>query len=193
MYDKLTNEPVRSASILYNDSVVTKTNYVGFFQLKSNPGDTILITHENYGVQSLVTPSQSNFQIGLEILEEKLEFEEGMDNFYKHFSKNIRYPAQPMRANISTKIFVEFTIDSLGRSNLVRVYNDPNKSFSQDLPKIFKSLKGSWSKKYANKTFIIPIIYRIQGREQKEYALPETIQADKILNDIVVTAIGSYR
>ncbi|QMU29392.1 hypothetical protein [Adhaeribacter radiodurans] len=193
MYDKLTKEPVRSASIVHYDSVVTKTNYAGFFQVKSNPGDTILITHNNYGAQSLVTPSKTDFQIGLEILKEKLEFEEGLGNFYKHFGKSIRYPAQPLRANITTKIFVEFKIDSLGRSNLVRVYNDPDKSFSQDLPKIFKSLKGSWSKKYVDKTFILPIIYRIQGRSQNENALPETVQADIILEDIVVTALGSNK
>ncbi|MGF1636690.1 MAG: energy transducer TonB [Cyclobacteriaceae bacterium] len=186
--DNLTKKPLENVEIYKGDTVPLKTNDSGFSQFKASVGDTLFISCINYVEKFIVLPNQPRIQVGLDIAEEKMSYEEGMVLFYKHWAANLRYPNKARSKNIQAYIYVEFTIDSLGYSQYIRIHNDRKNLFENEIIQALDSYLGKWSVEYLNKTFLFPIRFRLAGLTPPEKKVWDGITPDILLQELVVMA-----
>jgi hypothetical protein len=191
--DNLTKKPVNNASIQVGDSINgTKSNFLGFLQLKSVLGDTIHLSHPDYESSSICLTNNGKITVGLDLKESKLDFTGGIEALYKQLGASLTYPSSARSRSIQQMVLVEFRIDSLGKMVNVKVYNDVKKVFEKDIIQVFKKLKGNWSKNYIDLVFILPITYRIAGANNLDDSISlEGIIHNRVLSEFVITAYSS--
>jgi len=122
---------VNEVIIKKKDSVLAKSNHLGFFQIVSIPNDTILLSHTDYGEKILKIPTEAKFTIELEKYNPKKDtiyFPEnvdkvalpviGMDAFYKMWADNVLknggYPKEARQRGVEGKVFIYFIVDENG-------------------------------------------------------------------------------
>jgi hypothetical protein len=191
--DNLTKKPVKDALIYFNDSISSKTNYLGYSQINVSTGDTISISSIDYSEKFIIVPTEQKFQIGIEKNNDKLGFTGGMRAFYKQLADNLTYPSKARSKKIQSDIFVEFKIDSVGHSRVTQVHNDVNGVFEKEIKRVFKSIKGAWDIEYSDRTFLLPIKFRILPLTPPNDIEFESITIDRKLTAVVLTISGGFR
>jgi hypothetical protein len=184
--DDLTKKPVKDASIHVGDSI-SKTNYMGYAQAVASTGDTMTISCPEYVAKYIIVPASQKFQLTLQKEIKELGYTGGVGNFYDHFASNLRYPGKARMKKIQAQIYVEFRVDSLGSSNIIQIHNDVDGLFGPEINRVFKTIRGKWDRVYSSRVFLLPLKFRIRSLSTlKETELKE-VNADIVLNEIVVT------
>jgi hypothetical protein len=187
--DNLTKRPVKDALIYVNDSIQSKTNYLGYSQTNGLIGDTLLISCIDYNEKFIIIPPEPKFQVGIEKKEDKLGFTGGVRAFYEHWSANLKYPGKARSKQIQSVIYVEFKVDSLGNSSLTRIHNDVTGLFENEVSRVFKSIAGKWDIEYSNRTFLLPIKFRMASLNPPNDIQLKNMTPDRKLSEIVVTVL----
>lgn len=96
----------------------------------------------------------------------KPDFPEGMKEFYKYLSKNMRYPAELARQKINGTVMMKFTVNQDGSiSNLVPT-NNANPLFAQEAYRIISQspawVPGKIRGQLANVVFRMPISFNMR-------------------------------
>lgn len=183
----LTDKPINEASILIQDSIFTKTNYLGYFQIKANQNDTLVINHPDYEPQYIVLPITTKFQVLLNLKKELLEYSLGLSGFYKELQKRIRYPKKALNKRLQVRLLIELKIDSLGRATVHSDNNPAHEIFLKEIERSFKDLPGNWSKEYAGKVLILPVLFKIQSMPPQEIGTNVFPNNKVVLSEVVVT------
>jgi|WetSurMetagenome_2_1015567.scaffolds.fasta_scaffold02539_7 periplasmic protein TonB len=68
------------------------------------------------------------------------EFPGGEEALYKYLSKNIKYPKEASKNNITGKVDMRFLIDSLGNTRMVTVIKSSNPIFEEEATRLIQSL-----------------------------------------------------
>lgn len=182
--DNLSQEPLNEVYIYHLDSVLTSTNVKGFAQFNASEGDTLILKCADYNTKVIVLPVDQQFLVGLDIEEGKLDFQEGIKQFFMFWARNINYPEKARTKKVQTNVYVEFTVDSAGHSKLLNIHNDINGLFQPEITRVFESMSGTWSPSYANKIFILPIAFRIDGLKPPKNDEVLEIKFDRLLSNI---------
>ena len=178
--DALTGEPIRDVIIDVDENRHTRSNHLGYFQLDISAGDTLILAHDKYENESIVVPESSRFKLAISLKERQLDISGGVHIFYKDLAKNLRFPSKAYDKKIREFTIVEFKIDSLGASNIIAIHGDNDNIFERDIKKAFKKISGRWSQKYADKTFILPIVFQLNGYDRP---VPEPHEFDQLTHD----------
>jgi hypothetical protein len=186
--DNLTKKALNGAVIYVSDSVTSKANYLGYSQIKASSGDTILITCIDYAEKFIVVPTEAKFQVGLEKKEDELDFIGGIRAFYDYWAVNLKYPSKARTQKVQADIYVEFKVDSLGYSRLIKIHGDRDGPFEHEINRVFKNISGNWATEYSNRTFLLPVKFRITSLTPPSGNELGNINVDRKLSEIVVTA-----
>ena len=65
LIDNATKAPIANATVKRGTSS-TQTNHLGYFQLSAASGDTLIVTHQEYGELAVTVPAQTRFAIALD-------------------------------------------------------------------------------------------------------------------------------
>lgn len=190
--DNLTKKPLENIQISARQQTV-HSNERGYAQFSASEGDTLGLWHPDFEEKTIVVPSATNFQVTMDMLENKLLFLSGMEKFYAHFSRNLKYPTDLRRKNIESYMIILFRVGESGNSQILEVMGENKDGFLEQIPSLFSSLPGNWDTAYSGRTFALPIVFR--KHNGKELAAP-TLNGkdyDRLFDPIIVTGYDTSR
>jgi hypothetical protein len=147
--DKDSGSPIKEATItLIGTTFETKTNVLGFFQVKVDIVNEITIVSQDYPPMQTNIPSdvnsfiiklvkQTNLQTQEKVfveIDESATFPSGMPGFYNYVSKNLKYPKTAKKKGITGRVYVEFIVERDGAINKESVRALTAKEVSEFLP-----------------------------------------------------------
>lgn len=184
--DNLTKKPVKDASIFLNDSTLTQTNYLGFAQIEASDGDTVLISNADYNKTVFVVLTEKRLQTGIDPKE--LSYTGGLGTFYTYIGEKVKYPAELRKKGTQSVIYIEFEIDSEGKSNIIEIHNDIKGVFKSYFEEIFKMMPGSWDPAYAGRIFLLPVRFLISSLPPPTTPDRPVKHFDYVMTDVFVTS-----
>lgn len=107
------------------------------------------------------------------VVEESAQPVDGMANFYKFTSSNIRYPAQARRMGIEGRVFVEFVVGKDGSLQDITVIKGIGSGCDEEAVRVLK-LSPRWQPakqrgKAVKQRIVLPIVFKLH-RTQGDYS-----------------------
>jgi TonB family protein len=113
---------------------------------------------------SVTAPNPNSSKVVDEI-DQPAEFIGGMEEFGKYLQGRIKYPAAAQRANISGKVYVEFTVDKDGYSNDFKTVKGVGYGCDEEAIRVLQSVPRWNPARSKNKTvpstLVIPISFQL--------------------------------
>jgi hypothetical protein len=190
--EHLTKKPMENIQITAGQQTVL-SNERGYAQFSASEGDTLGLWHPDFEEKTIVVPSATNFQATMDRLENKLLFQPGMDKFYAHFSRNLKYPTDLRRKNIESYMIILFRVEESGSSQILETFGENSDGFSEQIPSLFEKLPGTWDSTYAGRTFALPIVFRKHNGKELNAPTLDAMLYDRLFNPIVVTGYDTVR
>ncbi|HPM29528.1 MAG TPA: energy transducer TonB [Chryseolinea sp.] len=159
LVDSKSDDVIKGAIVKRADSS-THTNHLGFFKIAALVGDTLQITHSEYGEKFIVVPDASKFTIGLDRLEtiekiylpesvdKKPEPESGMEQIYRQWGSYVakaKYPEEAKKNGVVGKVTISFIVDENGEVLDLKVEKGIGYGCDEIALDGFRSLKVKWS------------------------------------------------
>lgn len=186
--DQETKKPVTEASVSILDrNVETTSNALGYFQVIVDTADYLIIKKQFYEAGVVKVPSTTGFQIQINKMKHA-DYEGGLEEFNEFFLKNVRYPLLAREKGTQGRLYVSFTIDSLGQMSNINTIKDIGNDCGLEVTELLKKVPSQWIPAEAETTFILPVIFRLGDSKLKlkEIKLPPGV----LLTELVITAKG---
>ena len=108
------------------------------------------------------TPDEQKIFIAVE---QQPEFPDGQKELYKFLSKNIHYPEQAVRANVSGKVYVSFVVELDGTIANVRITKGIGFSCDEEAERVIKLMPkwtpGKQNGKNVRVFYNMPVVYQL--------------------------------
>lgn len=168
--DNETKKPLAEIELSRGDTTV-RTNILGFFQLKANTGDSIIISNEGYGTKMILVPEVSQFLIGLDKtpntdkvyredeVDQAPEPEVGFVRFYSKWASSNDYPKNARRMGIQGTVKIFYVVGETGEIIESGIIEGFNKECDEAALSSFRKLILKWKPgvKDGNKVNVIMI------------------------------------
>lgn len=123
-----------------------------------------------------------------EVVEQMPEFADGgIPGFMKYLSRSIKYPVKAQTNHIEGRVVVEFIVAKDGSITNVKVSRSVNPDLDQEAIRVISAMPkwkaGMQRGKAVNVRFSVPVMFRLQSKDTKQYKPANNEKAD-----IVVTA-----
>lgn len=123
-----------------------------------------------------------------EVVEQMPEFADGgIPGFMKYLSRSIKYPVKAQTNHIEGRVVVEFIVAKDGSITNVKVSRSVNPDLDQEAIRVISAMPkwkaGMQRGKAVNVRFSVPVMFRLQSKDTKQYKPANNEKAD-----VVVTA-----
>jgi TonB family protein len=173
LIDSGTKSAIANA-VVKKGSTTTQTNHLGYFQLNAVAGDTLVVTHAEYGELVLLVPAQTRFALALDKIDNtgKVKPEPaaglgkllsgnnqvyaadqvdqkptplmGEDKFIEQWNKLVEYPKDAKRNKAEGTVEIYFVVDQSGKVVDSGVEKGIGKGFDGAALKAFRRTKAEW-------------------------------------------------
>ena len=153
--DSETKKPISDSKVSREDTIVI-TNSLGFFQLRTNTGDTITITHHAYGTKMVLVPDIERFSIEIDKnsepdkvykkdeVDQAPEPELGIDKFYLKWATTAEYPRNARRLGFEGTVKIFFVVDENGAISESGIIEGFNRECNEAALESFRKLALKW-------------------------------------------------
>jgi len=189
LLDYRTKNPVEGATVIvYKGTSATSSNARGYFQLSSNDGDSLLISHPEYILAFIPVPEVDNFTLYIDKQGAYPEYLQGEAQLYSYLWANLKFPVSEITKRKEEVLFVELCVDSTGIITSCKALNDLGKKFEKATIPVFEAIPGRWSASHQSSKFIFPVLFKI-GLKETDIEVPMiNIPEGKMMTQIIVYA-----
>ena len=124
-------------------------------------------------------------------VEEKPEFNGGLDAMYKYLGKNIEYPAQAKRLGIEGRVFVQFIINEDGSMSDIQAVKGIGAGCDAEAVRVIRNMPnwqpGRNNGQNVKVRMVIPIFFKLDGSEVKHKKISEK-NKEKAMEELVVVS-----
>jgi TonB family protein len=172
LIDSESKAPIANATVK-KSGTSTVTNHLGYFQLNAAAGDTLVVSHQEYGELVLVTPAQTRFALALEKPKpaevkiapatgtEKLlrgssavykasEVERtpvpvmGLEKFREEWAKSVEYPSDARKEKTQGTVEIYFVVNATGKIIDSGIEKGIGNGCENAALKAFRRMKAEW-------------------------------------------------
>ena len=182
-------KPVDSVDVaVYKGTSVTMTNGHGYFQMTVDANDSLLITHPNYKIGLIPVPKVDVFNVFIESADEYPTYLDGDAILFSFLQQNLVYPGRAISKSIEGILFIEVQVDSSGSPITCKALNEIGGNCAKRTLEVFNSIPGKWSVSFERKSFIFPVVFKLDGKS-KEIDLPKIqLPQARIMESIYVAS-----
>ncbi|OHX67282.1 energy transducer TonB [Flammeovirga pacifica] len=124
-------------------------------------GEAIEVVEDDYTAES----DEKVEEEILDIVQKTAEFPGGLGKFYKFLGKNIKYPRQAQRMNVTGKVYVQFVIGKDGSITDMKVVKGLGAGLDEEALRVLK-LSPKWSPaeqrgRIVRQRMVIPISFKL--------------------------------
>jgi TonB family protein len=92
-------------------------------------------------------------------------YEKGIQGFYQHLAKTLRYPAHARRYGIEGKVYVHFKVSKTGNIEFVSIFKGVNKYLDQEAARVFVQapdwVPATQNQEKIDSYYILPITFKL--------------------------------
>ena len=172
--------------LIYKGTSTTKTTENGYFQLTVEEEDSLLFMHPEYKIGLIAVPTADVFIVYMEKVDDYPVYLEGQANLQRYLWNNLKYAPSAWMRRIEGVLLVQLIINEDGLIEDCLTLNDFNAKCEKNALEVFKSIPGSWSPSHEAKSFIFPLVYKLDNDlESIKWPLVDLPEA-KIMEKIIV-------
>ena len=180
-----TKKPLKDVEI-YVDTLKTKTNSAGFFQIAADTTKHLATRLKGYVENTIKFPSSNRFSFYLrKEIDNNNEF---VAKFYTYLGQNLNYPASARARITQENSIIYFETDTLSKVVLVKPLNGVDNEFSKEVVRVLKRAPEVWFRITRNQKFALPVNFLISGSKSLIVTTPKLPQEVIMLPEMVVTA-----
>ena len=170
---------------VFKGTATTTTRENGYFQLKVNPGDSLLIMHPEYKLGLISIPAADVFSVYMEKVDDYPIYLDGQAKLYRYLKDNLHFSPTIRSKRHEGVLFIQLVINTNGKIEDCILLNSFTRKYEQNALEVFKNIPGSWSMPNSSKNIIFPLIYgfanSINRIEMPQVELPEAKIMEKIM------------
>lgn len=163
--DETTAQPIDGLEVWSNDSMITKTNFLGYCSATGKPEELWILKHPSYYSRELVLPTAAKFQVNMDFKGDSLLFSKGMKGFYTQIGKTMRFPSAARNANFQGTCIARLSINEGGATLLEEVIGPGCSVVKGAIKDVFKKLVGSWDVAHTGEQIMMPFVFTIIGND----------------------------
>jgi CarboxypepD_reg-like domain/Gram-negative bacterial TonB protein C-terminal len=188
--DETTGKPMKDINVFVEKKQIsTTTNAGGFFQLSVDSVDVLTISHEGYKTLRFSLPKENNFKIQMSKAEIEI-YKPGMDEFYRFWATNIKYPSEARNKGIQGSLYLTFEIDSLGHAFNVTVLHDIGSGCRKEILRVMNILPPDFIPDRDNSVYVFPIKFKLLNTNSNTRTSDDVLPEGKLLKELVVSGYG---
>ena len=118
---------------------------------------------------------------------QQAEYSGGMEAFVKYLQENLRYPAPAQRANVTGKVYVQFTVNTDGSTSDIQVLKSVGFGCDEEAIRVLETTKwtpGKQSGKVVRSRFTVPISFQLNKKIVSENTPVQEKVSSEVFNAV---------
>ena len=174
------------------DAPIINDNPVAERITENNPSDQNVDLSEALVISPALADEIRNYSIvdtGMVFMavEEMAHFPGGMEAFVKYLQENLRYPAPAQRANVTGKVYVQFTVNTDGSTSDIQVLKSVGFGCDEEAIRVLETTKwtpGKQSGKVVRSRFTVPISFQLNKKIVSENTPVQEKVSSEVFNAV---------
>ena len=152
------------------EKMIADYKFAEVFELKSDNKQYLILSQDDAAYAVVKNMSKSEDGV-YEIVDEKPEYEGGIQNFYQFIAGNMEYPAQARKAGIEGKVYVQFVVNKDGSVSDVQVAKGIGAGCDAEAARVVAASTqwkpGKVDGKVVRTKLMVPILYKLDDSEEE--------------------------